>query len=308
MTGINRESFRRILSLLVVFGLLVVATGCGVPVKHIPALYDAIQTSKEFRTSYSELTADIPYVDNAIDLQKLDIYKPKSKEPAPVLVFIHGGFWQSGHRSEYAALAKTFCARGFVTVLVDYRLAPEVTYPVFSEDGAAAVNWVMKNIEKYGGDPNLVFLAGHSAGAQIVADLVTNDVFRNKLDFDLKKLRGVVILSGPFDFGTGRATDIMIIKKVMQTDDNFERSQPIRYIRGDVPPMLIINGGDDNLTGEKQAADYAKAMKAAGAKIRYEMIPKGDHYTIVLDMVPGQEGPTLDVMMDFFENQPAKKK
>lgn len=306
MTGINRESFRRILSLLVVFGLLVVATGCGVPVKHIPALYDAIQTSKEFRTSYSELTADIPYLDNAIDLQKLDIYKPKTKEPAPVLVFIHGGFWQSGHRSEYAALGKTFCARGFVTVLVDYRLAPEVTYPVFSEDGAAAVNWVMKNIEKYGGDPNRVFLAGHSAGAQIVADLVTNDVFRNKLDFDLKKLRGVVILSGPFDFSTGRATDIMIIKKVMQTDDNFERSQPIRYIRGDVPPMLIINGGDDNLTGEKQAADYAKAMKAAGAFVRYEMIPKGDHYTIVLDMVPGQEGPTLDVMMDFFKNQPAQ--
>lgn len=308
MTGKNRHIYKPVLCAIALIGLMLVITGCGIPLKHIAPLYDALQTSKEFRATYPGLTADIPYIENAVDLQKLDIYTANSEEPAPVFVFIHGGFWQSGHRKEYAALGKTFSKHGFVTVLVDYRLAPEVTYPVFSNDCADALNWIVNNIQNYGGDPNLIFLTGHSAGAQITADLVTNDSVKNLLAFDLEKLRGVVIFSGPFDYSTGKPSDVKIIRKVMQNEENFDRSQPIRYIRGDVPVMLIINGDEDRLTGQEQAATYAKAMEKAGAPVRYEAIPGGDHYSVVLDMVPGQEGPTLKVLLDFLNQRLADKK
>ena len=103
-------------------------------------------------------------------LTSLDVCAPAGGRDLPVMVFIHGGGWSTGDKSRYTTNhANYFCPRGFVMVTVNYRLAPDVVYPAFSEDVAAAIGWVKSSISPYGGDPGRIVLSGHSAGAQLAA-------------------------------------------------------------------------------------------------------------------------------------------
>jgi acetyl esterase/lipase len=99
---------------------------------------------------------------------KLDVYAPKRAAPGaklPVIVFFYGGSWSTGTREGYAFAGQALASKGFVVVIPDYRLVPEVRFPAFLEDGAAAVRWVRANAARFGGDPDRIVLAGHSAGA-----------------------------------------------------------------------------------------------------------------------------------------------
>ncbi|MCB1154247.1 alpha/beta hydrolase [bacterium] len=283
--------------------VLALVSGCGIPLEHINDLRLAQKTGKAVRAEYPRLTKDVPYVDNAADLQKLDIYRPDTEGLAPVLVFVHGGYWQYGHRSEYAALGKTFTDEGFVTVLPDYRLYPDVHHPDWITDTVAALNWVMKNIDQYGGDPARIVVAGHSAGSQILALIATDDEFRDQLEFPIERLAGIALLSGPFDYDAGAKRDIKAVHKIMGSDELYESTQPEKYIRPDLPPTLILNGGEDNLTPETQARAYAEKLLAAGAPVRYEVLPGGDHYTMVLDMLPGRNGPSMILFRQFLREK-----
>ncbi|MGT2427719.1 alpha/beta hydrolase [Cupriavidus basilensis] len=118
------------------------------------------------------LTASVPYADGARG--KLDIYAPR--EPAcsgkaPVVVFFYGGTWNSGERADYAFVAAALAARGILTVIPDYRLYPEASYPDFLVDNARAVAWTRREIANYGGDPQRLFVMGHSAGGYNAAML-----------------------------------------------------------------------------------------------------------------------------------------
>src|SRR4051794_11872106 len=116
-------------------------------------------------------TADIAY-GNA-PRQRLDVYRPCSVDQdfpsAPVVIFFYGGYWQGGSKSEYFFAAQGLVSKGFVTVMPDSRISPDVVFPAFVEDGATAVRWVHDHIAQFGGDPNRVYLMGHSAGAHIAA-------------------------------------------------------------------------------------------------------------------------------------------
>jgi acetyl esterase/lipase len=98
---------------------------------------------------------------------KLDVYGPAAaaSTPAPVIVFIYGGSWDSGARADYEFVGDAFAAQGFVTIIPDYRLVPDVRFPSFVEDCAAAVAWAHANAAAHGGDPNRIVIVGHSAGA-----------------------------------------------------------------------------------------------------------------------------------------------
>src|SRR4051794_31202998 len=110
------------------------------------------------------LGKDIPFADG--DRMKLDVYGPKNPSgPAPVVMFIYGGSWKQGSRNDYQFVGHALAANGFVVVIPDYRLYPEVSYPKFLEDNAAAAKWIQDNIGTYGGDTSRFFIAGHSAGA-----------------------------------------------------------------------------------------------------------------------------------------------
>jgi len=295
---------RVVLAWAVLLLVLSAAASCGVPTLDIPVIYDAGKIGERFYQEYPLIEADVPYVENPEPLQVMDIFKTDSEGLAPVVVFVHGGTWQWTRRNDYGALAETFTKRGFVTVLVDYRVYPEDTYPAFVDDTAWALNWIMQHIDEYGGDPDRVFLLGHSAGSHLIALTLTDDTFRNKLTFDPMKLKGLVLLSGPYHFNirVGRGIEDAV-RGAMGSQENFTKAQPIFYTRGDLPPILMMVGEDDRLAVPSMNIEYYEALKEAGADISLKVLPNNDHYAIVLAMVEGYEGLSLDYTLDFIRER-----
>src|SRR3569623_2547342 len=113
--------------------------------------------------SSRRIAADIRFGPNPNTLR--DLYAPRRGGPWPMLVFVHGGGWDSGDRREYGFVGRALAARGVLVACADYRVFPEVVYPAFVEDLALAANWLGAHAAEYGGDPERLVLVGHSAGA-----------------------------------------------------------------------------------------------------------------------------------------------
>jgi acetyl esterase/lipase len=145
-----------------------------------------------------ELTSDIPYVDDGHPRQVLDIYTPEraSDTHLPVLFWIHGGGWQVGDKSDVALKPKVFTERGFVFVSTNYRLLPDVEMDALIRDVAKSLAWVHRNIADYGGDPQQIFVGGHSAGAQLAALICIDDRYLKEQGVPFGVLKGCVPVDG----------------------------------------------------------------------------------------------------------------
>jgi acetyl esterase/lipase len=145
-----------------------------------------------------ELTSDIPYVDNGHPRQVLDIYTPEkaSDTRLPVMFWIHGGGWQVGDKSDVALKPKVFTERGFVFVSTNYRLLPDVEMDELIRDVAKSLAWVHRNIADYGGDPQRIFVGGHSAGAQLAALICIDDRYLKEQGVPFGVLKGCVPVDG----------------------------------------------------------------------------------------------------------------
>jgi arylformamidase len=148
--------------------------------------------------SAQQRTPDIPYVENGHERQVLDIYVPEQGADGgmPVMFWIHGGGWQVGDKGSVALKPKVLTERGFVFVSTNYRLLPEVEMETLTRDIAKSLGWVHKNIADYGGDPNRIFVGGHSAGAQLAALICTDDRYLNEEGVSFGVLRGCVPVDG----------------------------------------------------------------------------------------------------------------
>lgn len=153
----------------------------------------AARNRAEDKTSQIEKIADIAY--GTAELQKLDIYTSEQcrKQACPVVVWVHGGGWRMGDKSFRGApnLAATWCPLGVVLVAINYRLSPDVVHPAHVQDVAAALNWVKGNITPYGGNPDKIYLLGHSAGAHLVALVATDPRYLGAYNMPLTALAGV---------------------------------------------------------------------------------------------------------------------
>ena len=143
-------------------------------------------------------TADIPYVENGHERHVLDIYTPEEStgKGLPVMFWIHGGGWQAGDKSDVALKPKVLTERGFVFVSTNYRLLPEVGMDDLMGDVVGSLGWVHRNIAKYGGDPTRIFVAGHSAGAQLAALICVDDRYLKKEGVPFDVLKGCVPVDG----------------------------------------------------------------------------------------------------------------
>ena len=142
-------------------------------------------------------TLNVPYASvEGVDpnLLSLDIHAPKAVKIAPVVIYVHGGYWKAGDKATKGHLPDIFCQRGFVFVSVNYRLAPAAKHPVLIQDVARSVAWVHDHIAEHGGDPAQIFLTGHSAGAQLVALLGTDAKRLGEVWKPLSILRAVIPL------------------------------------------------------------------------------------------------------------------
>jgi len=144
------------------------------------------------------LTSNVPYLDDGHKRHVLDIHTPEkaNDERLPVMFWIHGGGWQVGDKSDVALKPKVLTERGFVFVSTNYRLLPDVTMDVLTHDVAASLGWVHRNIARYGGDPQRIFVGGHSAGAQLAALICTDDRYLKEQNVSFDVLIGCVPVDG----------------------------------------------------------------------------------------------------------------
>lgn len=213
--------------------------------------------------------------------QKLDVWRPEGKatRPRPVLIFWHGGGWVKGKREEYGFAGRAYAARGYVVVVPDYRKVPGVRFPAFVQDGAEAVKWVRDNIARYGGDPDRVAVAGHSAGAYTVAMLALDRRWLQAEGVDPGIIKAGVGLSGPYDFypwTSGRAVEAM----KGATDPMM--TQPITFARKDAPPLLLVTSSEDTVVRPRNAINLTKKLQSLGASVEYASYPGLSHEDVVM--------------------------
>ena len=142
------------------------------------------------------VTRDVPYASPAHERQVLDVYAADGAEGLPVVFWIHGGGWQTGDKSDVQIKPRVFTERGFVFVSTNYRLLPEVEMDVLIRDVARSLGWVHKNIVQYGGDPQRIFVMGHSAGAQLAALICIDERYANAEGVPFDVLKGCVPVDG----------------------------------------------------------------------------------------------------------------
>ena len=211
--------------------------------------------------------------------QQLDVYQPTVSRNGIVVVFFYGGGWSMGQRAEYRFVAQTLTRHGATVVVADYRLHPEVVFPEFMHDAAAAVAWTHRNIAQYGGDPAKIYLLGHSAGAHIATLLALDTQYLQLQGVNTTILAGVVGLSTPADFA---ATLEAKYRPVFVDQARLVLAQPIRYVRADAPPMLLQHGADDTLVLPRNSAVLAQAIQAAGGQARARIYPDKGHSGMLL--------------------------
>lgn len=207
---------------------------------------------------------------------QLDVWSPSHPDNArlPVMIFFYGGSWHAGERRDYGFAGAAFAGQGFLTVVPDYRLVPEVRYPSFLEDAALAVRWVWSHIAEYGGDPAKITVGGHSAGAYIAAMLALDPRWLGAVQIPSDTIRAGVLLSGPFDFAPfrewrGRAT--------FGTYHDPAETQPINHCRADAPPLLLQHGSSDRLVYAKNSRSLDAALSRVGAPHELRIYQGCDH-------------------------------
>lgn len=212
------------------------------------------------------------------DRRALDIYAPADANAAnlPVVVFFYGGSWNSGTREGYDFAGRALAAQGNIVVVPDYRLVPEVRFPGFVEDGAAAVAWVRRNISDYGGDPDRIVLMGHSAGAQIGAMLALDPQW---LGEGRTAIRGFVGLAGPYDFAP-LDTDASIA--AFGEWPRVAETQPITYADAAAPPALLLTGAEDTVVKPRNSKALSAALVSAGVEAGMTTYPGVDHIDILI--------------------------
>lgn len=244
---------------------------------------------------------DIAYGDDP--RHRLDLYVPDHLDrPAPVVVFFYGGSWRNGDRGDYLFAAEALASRGLVTVVPDYRLYPDVTFPGFLSDGAIAVGWVGDRIAEYGGDPERIFLMGHSAGAYNAAMLALDPRYLAEAGVDRDVIRGMIGLSGPYDF---LPLDTRVTRRVFGEAPDLPATQPISFVDDRAPPLLLLTGADDRTVRPRNSRSLASAANGAGGSAMLRIYQDVGHIGIVLALADGYRdgAPVLDDVAAFVDGR-----
>jgi acetyl esterase/lipase len=234
--------------------------------------------------------------------QAVDVYRPKAAlDPGarlPMVVFFYGGRWQAFEKREFRFVGEALASRGFVAVLPDYRVYPEVTFPAFVEDGAKAVRWARDHAAELGGDPGRIVLMGHSAGAHIAMMLGLDQHFLRAEGVPASALRGTLGMAGPYDFLPFQDEDI---KQLMGPADHWPDTQPIRFVDATDPPIFMQYGMKDDLVWPHNARNLKAKAEQAGMRADLVEYDGLDHYGLVASLAAPLRllGPVLDDAVAF---------
>ncbi len=213
--------------------------------------------------------------------------------PADVLVFIHGGAFVRGKKSVngliYDNVPVWFSRQGFVGVNVEYRLAPEAPYPAGAEDLARALGWLRENIAHHGGNPQRIFLMGHSAGGTHVATLLFDPLFRHRPE---REVAGAILVSARLELDTlpGNPNAHGVRAYFGEDTALYAQRAPASYPAGSDVPLMIVTAQYDNPYLDLYGTRFCAAVaQARGTMPRYIQLRRHNHTSTVAHFDSGEE-------------------
>ena len=233
---------------------------------------------------------------------KLDLYLPKGHKNYPVLFFIHGGGWTSGDRWQYGMVGQVFAKNGVGVVVISYRLSPQVQHPGHIEDVARAFAWTHKNIAKYGGRADQIFISGQSAGGHLTALLATNEEFLKAQNLTLKNIKGAMPMSGIYTFEFWRNERV-----VGKGKEAMESASPIKHISGKEPPFIILYAEKDFPGCGKMSHDLCDALKSKKVEAECIEIKDRNHVSIMFKLMMSETDPTTQALLEFISKHSGLK-
>lgn len=205
--------------------------------------------------------------------QTLDIFP--AAEPGPVLLFFHGGYWRSLNKDIFSFIAPGFVEAGVMVVLANYDLAPDVSIERIVVESAEAVDCVRDHVSEFGGDPDRLVTAGHSAGGHLAVSAL------RRTDGSPSGVRGAIAISGLFDLEPLRETSI---NETLRLDPPVcERMSLIRHIEPSAAPLLLAVGEDETNEFRRQSEDFAAAWRACGNAGDVHTLPDLTHFDIIVE-------------------------
>ncbi len=257
-----------------------------------------------------KIESDIAY--GTLPRQKLDIYLPNleatqqfKNTSRKVVIFFYGGSWDSGERSDYKFVGEALASQGFIVVIPDYRVYPDVLFPALMADPAMAARWVKDNITRYNGNANQVFLAGHSAGAHIAVMLGVNAEYLAKQSLKPADFAGIIGLAGPYDFLPLKSDRL---KTIFGPESEQWKSQPINFVDGKNPPMLLAVGKKDGTVWPRNTYNLAEKIKNNNGLVQVMSFENYGHIDMAAKLAKPLRGngELLKAMADFIQNTPAE--
>ncbi len=262
--------------------------------------------------SKSSIHKDIPYLEASqkdFDPEKhvLDVYAPtQTSGHSPVLIFIHGGSWNTGNKNTYRFLGKGFAAKGIVTVIINYRLSPDVTYAPMADDCAAAVKWVHTHIAEFGGDSSRIFLSGHSAGGHLAALICNDPVYFAKQNI-VHPVKGCILIDAfgldmvsYFATSTSTKKDAWFRKTFTNNPVTWKKGSPLYYISSHTIPQNIWIGKKTYPTIQTQGKNYHQALRDAGVTAQLEEFKHKKHIGMISQFVK-KSSPVYEKIIMFMQ-------
>ncbi len=296
---------RRLLLLVVAVLVAAIAVIACSPIRALNAIVPS--DSHEFTT--------VAY--GSGERSQLDVYIPRSSEqtraerarPAagwPMVVFFYGGSWNRGDRAQYRFVGEALAARGVVTVIPDYRLYPEVRYPDFLKDSAAATAWSLREAARLGADPRRVFVMGHSAGGYNAAMMAVDARWLTAEGVKPRQLAGWIGLAGAYEFLPIENPEV---KPVFLHPNSPPESQPIRYVSAFVPRTFLGAAPvDDLINPERNTRQMATQLQSAGVSVTVQFYPRTNHMTLIGAFSAPLRflAPVLDDVVEFVKTAPTR--
>jgi acetyl esterase/lipase len=268
-----------ILSLVLAAGLVLVATE-----------YAAARPSRRIQgIAYVPVSAP----DFDTERHRLDVYTPRRKAPTPagypVVLFIHGGAWDSGSKSIYTFVGRRLARQGMVAVVINYRLAPAVQVPAMADDCARALAWTTRHIAGHGGDPGRVFVMGHSAGGGLAALLATDAALLARHGLSPNVVRGALLNDpGGLDMYTyllNKPAGDREYHDAFGSDPAGWKEQSALYkLQPGQPPFLVFLGGETYPSITSSAERFRKRLVALKMEHKYLVLPGKHHIPMVLQL------------------------
>jgi acetyl esterase/lipase len=306
-------------------------------------IWKPVPPPKDAEAFEVERVRDVEYYEGkAPDPHKnhLDLYLPKGKKNYPVVVLVHGGSWVMGDNRRYglvSSVGEFLASQGVGAAVPNYRLSPAVKHPEHVKDVARAVAWVRDHVGERGGDPNRLFLVGHSAGGHLVSLLATDEKYLREVGLRSSDLRGVVSVSGVYRIpsgnldvalggGSARAVRLDEVAPVRGPNPRYlgaisstpglplsinffkpafgddpkvrEDASPLAHVRPALPPFLIVTAEKDLPTLTGPAGEFHRAILASGGDSEFLNVPKRNHNSVMYSAVEADD-PVARAMLAF---------